>query len=101
MNLLRNLRNMDLVGSHGVDLDEFITVIQSVLKDRDDSFPVKEKHNIFNVYDIQEKGIMEYKKFLNILFKLKSMQKSRKGHLAKIFDHLDFERKQAIDRLIL
>ena len=97
MNLLRNLRNVDLVGSNGVDLDEFITVIQNVLKDSDGSFPVKEIHNIFNVYDIQEKGIMEYKTFLNDLFKLKSMQKSRKAHLEKIFDHLDFERKQALD----
>ena len=97
MNLLRNLRNVDLVGSNGVDLDEFITVIQSILKDSDGSFPVKEIHNIFNVYDIQEKGIMEYKKFLNDLFKLKTMQKSRKDLLVKIFEHLDFERKQALD----
>ena len=97
MNLLRNLRNVDLVGSNGVDLDEFITVIQNVLKDSDESLPVKEIHNIFNVYDIQEKGIMEYKKFLEDLFKLKSMPKSRKDHLSKIFDHLDFERKQALD----
>ena len=97
MNLLRNIRNVDIVGSNGVDLDEFITVIQNVLKDSDGSFPVKEIHNIFNVYDIQEKGIMEYKKFLSDLFKLKSMQKSRKEHLVKIFDHLDFERKQALD----
>ena len=97
MNLLRNLRNVDLVGSNGVDLDEFITVIQNVLKDSDGSFPVKEIHNIFNVYDIQEKGIMEYKKFLNDLFKLKTMQKSRKDLLEKIFEHLDFERKQALD----
>ena len=97
MNLLRNLRNVDLVGSNGVDLDEFITVIQNVLKDSDGSFPVKEIHNIFNVYDIQEKGIMEYKKFLSDLFKLKTMQKSRKDLLEKIFEHLDFERKQALD----
>ena len=97
MNLLRNLRNVDLVGSNGVDLDEFITVIQNILKDSDGSFPVKEIHNIFNVYDIQEKGIMEYKKFLNDLFKLKTMQKSRKNLLEKIFEHLDFERKQALD----
>ena len=97
MNLLRNLRNVDLVGSNGVDLDEFITVIQNILKDSDGSFPVKEIHNIFNVYDIQEKGIMEYKKFLNDLFKLKTMQKSRKNLLEKIFEHLDFEIKQALD----
>ena len=97
MNLLRNLRNVDLVGSNGVDLDEFITVIQNVLKDSDGSFPVKEIHNLFNLYDIQEKGIMEYKKFLSDLFKLNSMPKSRKNHLEKIFDHLDFERKQALD----
>ena len=97
MNLLRNLRNVDLAGSNGVDLDEFITVIQNVLKDSDGSFPVKEIHNIFNIYDIQEKGIMEYKTFLSDLFKLKSMPKSRKSHLEKIFEHLDFERKQALD----
>ena len=97
MNLLRNLRNVDLAGSNGVDLDEFITVIQNVLKESDGSFPVKEIHNIFNIYDIQEKGIMEYKTFLSDLFKLKSMSKSRKSHLEKIFEHLDFERKQALD----
>ena len=97
MNLLRNLRNVDLAGSNGVDLDEFITVIQNILKDSDGSFPVKEIHNIFNIYDIQEKGIMEYKTFLSDLFKLKSMPKSRKSHLEKIFEHLDFERKQALD----
>ena len=97
MNLLRNLRNVDLAGSNGVDLDEFITVIQNVLKDSNGSFPVKEIHNIFNIYDIQEKGIMEYKTFLSDLFKLKSMSKSRKSHLEKIFEHLDFERKQALD----
>ena len=97
MNLLRNLRNVDLAGSNGVDLDEFITVIQNVLKDSDGSFPVKEIHNIFNIYDIQEKGIMEYKTFLSDLFKLKFMSKSRKNHLEKIFEHLDFERKQALD----
>ena len=97
MNLLRNLRNVDLAGSNGVDLDEFITVIQNVLKDSDGSFPVKEIHNIFNIYDIQEKGIMEYKTFLSDLFKLKSMPKSRKSHLEKIFEHLDVERKQALD----
>ena len=97
INLLRNLRNVDLAGSNGVDLDEFITVIQNVLKDSDGSFPVKEIHNIFNIYDIQEKGIMEYKTFLSDLFKLKSMSKSRKSHLEKIFEHLDFERKQALD----
>ena len=97
MNLLRNLRNVDLAGSNGVDLDEFITVIQNVLKDSDGSFPVREIHNIFNIYDIQEKGIMEYKTFLSDLFKLKSMPKSRKNHLEKIFEHLDFERKQALD----
>ena len=97
MNLLRNLRNVDLAGSNGVDLDEFITVIQNILKDSDGSFPVKEIHNIFNIYDIQEKGIMEYKTFLSDLFKLKSMSKSRKSHLEKIFEHLDFERKQALD----
>ena len=97
MNLLRNLRNVDLVGSNGVDLDEFITVIQTVLKDSEGSFPVKEIHNLFNLYDIQEKGIMEYKKFLSDLFKLNAMPKARKAHLEKIFDHLDFERKQACD----
>ena len=53
------------------------------MKDSDGSFPVIEIHNIFNIYDIQEKGIMEYKTFLSDLFKLKSMSKSRKSHLAK------------------
>ena len=97
MDLLRNLRNVDLAGSNGLDLDEFITVIQNLLKDSDNSMPVKEIHNIFNIYDIKEKGIMEYKTFLKDLFKLKTMPDSRKKHLEKIFEHLDFEKKQALD----
>ena len=94
---LRNLRNVDLAKSNGIDLDEFITVIQSVLKDSDNSFPVKEIQNIFNVYDINQNGIMEYKKFLDDLLKLRSMSKSRKKQIENIFTHLDFEGKQVLD----
>ena len=94
---LRNLRNVDLSKSNGIDLDEFITVIQSVLKDSDNSFPVKEIQNIFNVYDINQNGIMEYKIFLDDLLKLRSMPKSRKKQIENIFTHLDFEGKQVLD----
>ena len=94
---LRNLRNVDLAKSNGIDLDEFITVIQSILKDSDNSFPVKEIQNIFNIYDINQNGIMEYKKFLDDLLKLRSMSKSRKKQLENIFTHLDFEGKQVLD----
>ena len=94
---LRNIRNVDLAKSNGIDLDEFITVIQSVLKDSDNSFPVKEIQNIFNVYDINQNGIMEYKKFLDDLLKLRSMTKSRKKQIENIFTHLDFEGKQVLD----
>jgi Ca2+-binding EF-hand superfamily protein len=94
---LRNLRNVDLAHSNGIDLDEFITVIQSIIKDSDNTFPVKEIQNIFNVYDINQNGIMEYKKFLDDLLKLRAMPKSRKNHIQKIFNHLDFEGKQALD----
>ena len=97
VNLLKNLHNVDLANSNGIDLDEFITVIQTVLKDSDGSFPVKEIHNIFNIYDTQEKGIMEYKKFLSDLLKLTEMPKSRKELLTKIFTHLDFEGKGTLD----
>ena len=61
--LLRNLKNVDLDNSNGIDLDEFITVIQNVLENSNASFPVREIQNIFNVYDLQEKGNMEYKLF--------------------------------------
>jgi chemotaxis protein histidine kinase CheA len=94
---LRNLRNVDLAKSNGIDLDEFITVIQNLIKDSDNSFPVKEIQNIFNVYDINQNGIMEYKKFLDDLLKLREMSKSRKNHIQKIFNHLDFEGKQVLD----
>ena len=95
--LMRNIRNVDLANSNGIDLDEFITVIQSVLKNTENSFPVKEIQNIFNVYDINQNGIMEYKKFLDDLLKLREMSKSRKNHIQKIFNHLDFEGKQVLD----
>jgi Ca2+-binding EF-hand superfamily protein len=95
--LLRNLKNVDPSNSNGIDLDEFITVIQSVLKNADDSFPVKEIQNVFNVYDFKQNGIMEYKKFINDLLNLRDMPKSRKNHLQKIFNHLDFEGKQVLD----
>ena len=94
---LRNFRNVDLAKSNGVDLDEFITVIQNLIKDSDITFPVKEIQNIFNVYDINQNGIMEYKKFLDDLLKLREMSKLRKNHIQKIFNHLDFEGKQLLD----
>ena len=94
---LRNFRNVDLAKSNGVDLDEFITVIQNLIKDSDITFPVKEIQNIFNVYDINQNGIMEYKKFLDDLLKLREMPKTRKNHIQKIFNHLDFEGKQLLD----
>ena len=95
--LLRNFRNVDLAKSNGIDLDEFITVIQNLLKNRENSFPVKEIQNIFNVYDINQNGIMEYKKFLDDLLKLREMPKSRKNHIQNIYNHLDFEGKQVLD----
>ena len=99
MNLLKNFRNVDLVGSNGVDLDEFITIIQTIQNKQEENnkLCVKEIHNIFKMYDIDEKGIMEYRKFLTDLFKLKLMPVSRKEHLKNIFEHLDFEHKQALD----
>ena len=100
-NILKNFKNADLSGSNGVDLDEFITVIQNVqnknTEDYTNNLTVKEIHNLFNTYDIEEKGIMEYKKFLGDLFQLKSMPESRKEHLKNIYEHLDFEHKQALD----
>ena len=95
--LMRNLRNVDLENSSGIDFDEFIIVIQSVLKNTKSSFPIKEIQNIFNVYDIKQNGVMEYKKFLDDLLKLREMPKSRKNHIQKIFNHLDFEGKQLLD----
>ena len=56
-----------------------------------------EIQTIFNVYDIQESGVMEYQKFISDLLKLKSMSKYRKNHLETIFNHLDFEGKRALD----
>ena len=99
MNLLKNFRNVDLAGSNGVDLDEFISVVQNIQKESENKnfISLDEIKNIFKMYDIEEKGIMEYRKFLNDLLKLKSMPESRKNHLKNIFDHLDFERKQALD----
>ena len=95
--LLRNFRNVDQDKSNGIDLDEFISVIQNVLKNSDSSFPVREIQNIFNVYDIEEKDNMQYKQFLNDLLKLRSIPKSRKLHIQNIYNHLDFEGKQVLD----
>ena len=99
MNLLKNFRNVDLAGSNGVDLDEFISVVHNIQKESENKniISLDEIKNIFKMYDIEEKGIMEYRKFLNDLLKLKLMSESRKNHLKNIFDHLDFERKQALD----
>ena len=105
INLLKNFRNVDLAGSNGVDLEEFISVIQKIKKEskKDDkeinanNLSDKEIQNIFKMYDIEDKGIMEYRKFLNDLFKIKLMSESRKAHLRNIYDHLDFEHKQALD----
>ena len=97
INLLRNIRNVDLTKSNGIDIDEFVSIIDKFLKDTEISLSYNEMENIFNIYDIQGNGIMEYKKFLNDLFKLKLMPKSRKDHLESIFNHLDYEGKKALD----
>ena len=97
MDLLRNIRNVDLSKSNGIDLDEFVSIMDKLLKDSEISLSMNDIQNIFNVYDIQETGIMEYHKFLNDLLKLKSMPKSRKNHLETIFNHLDYEGKRALD----
>ena len=98
--LLRYIKNVDLAKSNEIDFDEFFTVIRSVLKDND-SFPIKEIQNIFNVYDIKQNGLMEYHKFLTDLLNLREMPKSRKNHIQNIYNHLDFEGKQAIDVNVL
>ena len=98
--LLRYIKNVDLAKSNEIDFDEFFTVIRSVLKDND-SFPIKEIQNIFNVYDIKQNGLMEYHKFLTDLLNLREMTKSRKNHIQNIYNHLDFEGKQAIDVNVL
>ena len=95
--LLRNIRNVDQTKSNGIDIDEFVSIMDKLQKDQDISLSMDEIQNIFNVYDIQETGIMEYRKFLNDLLKLESMPKSRKNHLETIFNHLDYEGKRALD----
>ena len=95
--LLRNIKNVDQSKSNGIDLDEFVSIMDNLLKDSEKKLSMEEIQNIFNVYDIQESGIMEYRKFINDLLKLKSMPKSRKNHLEEIFNHLDFEGKRALD----
>ena len=98
IDLLKNLKNVDISASNGVDLDEFITVIQKLQKEKNiDELSVKEIHNIFKMYDIDNKGIMEYKKFLSDLFKIKLMSESRKEHLRNIFEHFNFEHKKSLD----
>ena len=95
--LLRNLRNVDQSKSNGIDIDEFVSVIDNLFKDNENKFSMEEIQTIFNVYDIQESGVMEYQKFISDLLKLKSMSKYRKNHLETIFNHLDFEGKRALD----
>ena len=95
--LLRNLRNVDQSKSNGIDIDEFVSVIDNLFKDNENKFSMDEIQTIFNVYDIQESGVMEYQKFISDLLKLKAMSKYRKNHLETIFNHLDFEGKRALD----
>ena len=103
INLLKYFKNIDTAGSNGVDLDEFITVIQKIQKENNSTeintneLSVKEIHNIFKMYDTENKGIMEYKKFLSDLVKKNLMSESRKTHLRNIFEHLDFEHKKSLD----
>ena len=68
--LLRNLRNVDQSKSNGIDIDEFVSVIDNLFKDNENKFSMDEIQTIFNVYDIQESGVMEYQKFISDLFVL-------------------------------
>ena len=97
INLLKNIRNADLSNSNEIDLDEFFTVIQNLLKDSNANFPMKEIRNIFDIYDTQDKGIMQYKLFLNDLLKLNEMSPQRKNFLKDVYNHIDYEGKGALD----
>ena len=95
--LLRNFRNVDKSKSNNIDLDEFISIIDNLLKNEQNKFTFNEIQFLFNIYDIQEAGIMQYNKFINDLLKLNLMSETRKKHLELIFNHLDYEGKHALD----
>ena len=95
--LLRNFRNVDKSKSNNIDLDEFISIIDNLLKNEQNKFTLNEIQFLFNIYDIQEAGIMQYNKFINDLLKLNLMSETRKKHLELIFNHLDYEGKHALD----
>ena len=83
--------------SNNIDLDEFISIIDNLLKNEQNKFTLNEIQFLFNIYDIQEAGIMQYNKFINDLLKLNLMSETRKKHLELIFNHLDYEGKHALD----
>ncbi len=58
---------------------------------------MSEIQNIFNVYDLQEKGIMEYKKFLKDLLLTDELSRPRKQLLKDVFNHIDYEGRGALD----
>ena len=95
--LLRNFRNVDKSKSNNIDLDEFISIIDNLLKNEQNKFTLNEIQFLFNIYDIQEAGIMQYNKFINDLLKLNLMSETRKKQLELIFNHLDYEGKHALD----
>ena len=89
INLLKYFKNIDTAGK--IQKENNSTEINT------NELSVKEIHNIFKMYDTENKGIMEYKKFLSDLVKKNLMSESRKTHLRNIFEHLDFEHKKSLD----
>ena len=95
--LLRNFRNGDLSKSNELDIDEFISTMEKIFNNKENNISQEDLRNLFNFYDLKESGVIEYQKFLSDLLKLKSMSKSRKSHLEKLYNHLDFEGKKALN----
>ena len=95
--LLRNYKAVDPSNTAKLDYEEFNEVIKNTLKGKIKLITKEELQLIFSIYDTNNENVIEFPKFISEILDMKSMSQSRKEHLKKIFEHIDYEGKQSLD----
>ena len=95
--LLKNFREIDKDNAQGCDYDEFQLALQEIIEQSKGEIQLKDVFNLFNMYDIKQKNVINYNQFIDDLVLRNYMQLSRVRLLSKIFTHMDFECTGTID----
>ena len=105
VNIIRLFKKIDENNSLGVDVEEFVQVVNDAIKndksiDIGNSISQKEIRQLFELCDTKKTGIINYVKFISDLHN-GELNDTRKNILNEVFDHLDTENLNEIDIKVL